>query len=144
MKKFSSILLFAIMCFATMGFTACGGDDDGDVVDGGSGGNVADYLEVDIDGTKYRQQYSLPFVAITLPREVDRSLWLSSSVEEDFNGNLDFAIAIYHKSNMNDLLHSSASTYNVIGNQKTFGNKQTTYIILPFKFIMIMVMVMVR
>ena len=40
------------------------------------------------------------------------------TVEEYFNSNLDFAIAIYHKSNMNDLLHSSTSTYNVIGNQK--------------------------
>lgn len=124
-----------------MSFIACSGDDVDDVVD--EGGNVDDYLEVDIDGTKYRQQYSMPLVAITLPREVDRSLWLSSSVEEYFNSNLDFAIAIYHKSNMNDLLHSSTSTYNVIG-KKTFGNKQTTYIILLFKFIMIMVMEIVR
>lgn len=118
MKRISSILLFAIMCIATMSFTACGGDDNGDVVDGSSGGNVADYLEVDIDGIKFTQKYSSPFVAITIPSDVDRSLWLSSSVEEYFNSNLDFAIAIYHKSNMNDLLHSSTSTYNVIGNQK--------------------------
>jgi len=117
MKKVSSILLFAIMCIATLSFTACGGDDD-DVVDGGDSGNVAEYLEVDIDGSKYRQHFSLPFMAMNLPSEVDRSLWVSSSVEEKFNGNLDFAIAIYHKSNMNALLGSSTSTYNVIGNKK--------------------------
>lgn len=108
--------MLAIMCIATVSFTACGGDDDDDIIDGGD--NIANYLEVVIDGTKYRQQYSVPFVAITLPREVDGSLWLSSSVEDYFNGNLDFAIAIYHKSNMNALLDSSKSTYNVIGNKK--------------------------
>ena len=28
MKKFNSILMLAIMCIATLSFTACGGDDD--------------------------------------------------------------------------------------------------------------------
>lgn len=90
-----------------------------DTNDEGSSISSTNYLEVTIDGQKYTQQYELPFVAITLPSDVDNSLWLSSSVEEEFGGNLNFGIAIYHKSDINALLGSSTGTYNVIGNKKS-------------------------
>ena len=90
-----------------------------DTNDEGSSISSTNYLEVTIDGQKYTQQYGLPFVATTLPSDVDNSLWLSSSVEEEFGGNLNFGIAIYHKSDINALLGSSTGTYNVIGNKKS-------------------------
>lgn len=49
MKKIKSILKLAIICIATVSFTACGGDNDDDNIDGGD--YVANYLEVVIDGT---------------------------------------------------------------------------------------------
>ena len=118
-KLYSSIMLLAMMV-AALSFTACGGDDEEDEI-GGNGGGISstNYLEVTIDGTKYTQQYGLPFVAITLPSDVDKSLWLSSSVEEEFGGNLNFGIAIYHKRDINALLSSSTGTYNVIGNKNS-------------------------
>ena len=109
-------MLLAMMV-AALSLTACGGDDGEDEIGGGI--SSTNYLEVIIDGTKYTQQYELPFVAITLPSDVDNSLWLSSSVEEEFGGNLNFGIAIYHKSDINALLGSSTGTYNVIGNKKS-------------------------
>jgi hypothetical protein len=115
MKKLSSILMLAMMCVAAVCFTSCGGDDE----EGGNGGNTSNYLEVTIDGKKYTQQFVLPFVTTTIPSDVDNSLRLSASIEEEFNGNLDFGIAIYHKSDINELLSSSTGTYNVIGNKKS-------------------------
>lgn len=82
--------------------TACSSSSDDDE-EGGGGLSSSNYLEVSIDGTKYKQVFNLPFVSVTLPSEVESGLWLSSSVEEKFDGNLDFGIAIYHKSNMNAL-----------------------------------------
>ena len=115
MKKLYSTIMMLAMMVAALGLTACGGDDDNNDIGGGI--SSTNYLEVIIDGTKYTQQYELPFVAITLPSDVDNSLWLSSSVEEEFGGNLNFGIAIYHKSDINALLGSSTGTYNVIGNK---------------------------
>jgi len=119
-KLYSSIMLLAMMV-AALSLTACGGDDKDDDIGGGDGGGFgsSNYLEVTIDGKKYTQLFGLPFVAVTLPSDVDRSLWLSSSVEEEFGGNLNFGIAIYHKSDINALLSSSTGTYNVIGNKKS-------------------------
>ena len=117
MKKLYSTIMMLAMMVAALGLTACGGDDEDDDIGGGI--SSTNYLEVIIDGTKYTQQYELPFVAITLPSDVDNSLWLSSSVEEEFGGNLNFGIAIYHKSDINALLGSSTGTYNVIGNKKS-------------------------
>ena len=115
-KLYSGIMLLAMMV-AALSFTACGGDDE----EGGNGGggNTSNYLEVTIDGKKYTQQFVLPFVTTTIPSDVDNSLRLSASIEEEFNGNLDFGIAIYHKSDINELLSSNPGTYNVIGNKKS-------------------------
>ena len=107
--------MLAMMCMAAVCFSSCGGDDE----EGGNGGNTSNYLEVTIDGKKYTQQFVLPFVTTTIPSDVDNSLRLSASIEEEFNGNLDFGIAIYHKSDINELLSSSTGTYNVIGNKKS-------------------------
>lgn len=118
MKKLYSTIMLLAMMVAALSLTACGGDDD-DSDDGGGSLSSQDYLEVTIDGTKHKQVFNLPFVAITLPSDVESGLWLSSSVEEEFDGNLDFGIAIYHKSSINALLQSSLTTYNVIGNKKS-------------------------
>lgn len=118
MKKLYSTIMLLAMMVAAVSLTACGGDDD---EDNGGGGSLSDpnYLEVSIDGTKHKQVFNLPFVAVTLPSDVESGLWLSSSVEEQFDGDLDFGIAIYHKSNLNALLQSGLTIYNVIGNKKS-------------------------
>jgi hypothetical protein len=118
MKKIYSIMVMLAMMVAALSLSACGGDDDDNGGNGG-GGNTSNYLEVTIDGKKYTQQFVLPFVTTTIPSDVDNSLRLSASIEEEFNGNLDFGIAIYHKSDINELLSSSTGTYNVIGNKKS-------------------------
>ena len=116
MKKIISMMMMLAIMLAALSLSACGGDDDDD---NGGGGNTSNYLEVTIDGKKYTQQFVLPFVTTTIPSDVDKSLRLSASIEEEFNGNLDFGIAIYHKSDINELLSSSTGTYNVIGNKKS-------------------------
>lgn len=115
MKKINSMMVMLAMMVAALSLSACGGDDE----EGGNGGNTSNYLEVTIDGKKYTQQFVLPFVTTTIPSDVDNSLRLSASIEEEFNGNLDFGIAIYHKSDINELLSSNPGTYNVIGNKKS-------------------------
>ena len=117
MKKLF-ITLIAMLLPMGVSLTACSSSSDDDE-EGGGGLSSSNYLEVSIDGTKYKQVFNLPFVSVTLPSEVESGLWLSSSVEEKFDGNLDFGIAIYHKSTMNALLQSSLTTYNVIGSKKS-------------------------
>lgn len=118
MMKKLFITLIAMLLPMGVSLTACSSSSDDDE-EGGGGLSSSNYLEVSIDGTKYKQVFNLPFVSVTLPSEVESGLWLSSSVEEKFDGNLDFGIAIYHKSNMNALLQSSLTTYNVIGSKKS-------------------------
>lgn len=119
MKQLNSIIMLAMMV-AAFGLTACSSDDDDNGDEGGGSSNSSSsYLEVTIDGKKYKQNFNLPFVSMTLSSEVEGGLWLSSSIEEGFDGDLDFGIAIYHKSDINALLQSSlTTTYNVIGNKK--------------------------
>lgn len=117
MKRiYQSLMMVALILAASMSLTACSDDDENE---GGGSSSSRDFLEVTIDGQKHTQNFTLPFVSMTLPSDVESGLWASSSVEEPFEGDINFSICLYHKRSRSGLLQSATSTYNVIGNKKS-------------------------